>query len=159
VKRLLPMTLAVGLVVSFGLALLVGAQVVNGTVSGVVSSPSGPLGRVKVNIVDSAGTVAGTTVTSSSGAYSVGNLPAGMYTVQIVDDAGKVLGTGTGMVTAGAPAVTINVALTSGQLSGAAISAGSTGFRLSTTKVLAAAAAAGAGVYAVHALSDSSPNR
>lgn len=158
-KRLLPMTLAIALVVSFGLAPLAGAQAVNGTVSGIVSSPSGPLGGVKVNAVNSSGTVAGTTVTSSSGAYSIGNLPAGMYTIQIVDNAGKVLATGTGVVAATAPAVTVNITLTSSQLSGAAIAAGGTGSRISTTKVLAAAAAAGAGVLIVTALHDSSPNR
>ena len=159
-KRLLTMTLAVVLAASFGLAPLVGAQVVNGTISGVVSSPTGPLGSVKVNIVDSTGRVAGTTVTSSSGAYSVGNLAAGMYTIQIVDNTGKVLATGTGFVAANAPASTVNVTLTSAQLSGAAIAAGgSTGFHLSTGKVLAIAAATGGGVLAVNAVRDSSPNR
>ena len=158
-KQLLSTAVVVALVASFGLTLLAGAQAVNGAVSGVVSDPGGPIGSVKVNIVNSSGAVPGSTVTSSLGAYVFGNLPAGTYTIQVVDNAGNVLGTGTGVVSATAPAVTVNIVLTSRRLAGAAIAAGNTGVGLTTKVVLAAGAAAGAGILVARVVGDSSPNR
>jgi hypothetical protein len=124
----------------------------DGEIHGIVSGPTSPAEGVTVNIIDSSGQIAGTSVTSAAGAYMVGNLPVGTYTIQAVSRAGTVLMTGTGTVSAGTRAVAVNLALTSGQLAAAAVGAGSTGTVGSTTAatVLAAGTMAATGGVLLH---------
>ena len=131
-----------------------GAQLA-GEIHGVVSGPNGPLSGLTVNIINSNGVVVGTAVTSSTGTYTVPNLAVGTYTVQLVDHAGAVLTTGTGTVTAAVAAVPVNLTLTASRLAPAAIAASHT-----KAIVFGAAAAAGAGTFAIIATRrDSSPTQ
>ena len=134
-----------------------------GEISGVVSGPTSPVAGVTVNVIDTAGQVVGTSVTSSTGAFSVGNLPVGTYTIQAVTRAGTVLMTGTGTVSATTLAATVNLSLTGSQLAAAAAGAGAAGTAAgisATTVVAIGAAAAGGGVLLNHVVGDDpSPNR
>ena len=133
----------------------------NGQVSGIISGPSGPLAGMTVNVVNSAGSVVGTAVTSPAGSYSIANLPIGTYTLQVVNPAGAVLATGLGTVTASAASATVNVALTASQLGTTALAAGAGGAGGHTTAIVlgvAAGVGAGVGIYAA-TRSDSSPTR
>ncbi|MEP6917017.1 MAG: carboxypeptidase-like regulatory domain-containing protein [Acidobacteriota bacterium] len=143
-----------------GAAPSVSAQA-SGKISGIVSGPNGPIAGVTVNIVNNAGVVVGTAVTTSTGAYTVGNLPVGTYTIQVVNTNGRVAGTGVGTVTAGAPAAVVNLTITSSQLAPAAVAAGGGGGMGTTTKiVLVTAAVAAAGILIVVAnKDDTSPTR
>jgi Carboxypeptidase regulatory-like domain len=143
-----------------GAAPSVSAQT-SGKISGIVSGPGGPVAGVTVNIVNNAGAVVGTAVTSRTGAYSFGNLPAGTYTIQVVSDKRAVVATGMGTLNSATATASVDVTLTSSQLASAAVAAGGGGGMGTSTKVvLAVAAAAGAGILiAVATKDDTSPTR
>ena len=139
-KRLwLSLGTLLALVVLSGPAPSAGAQL-RGEIRGVASGPDGPLSGLTVKIINSAGMVVGTAMTSSTGMYSVPGLAVGTYTVQLVDRAGAVLTTGMGTVTATVAAVTVNLTLTTNRLAPAAVTASHT-----KAIVIGAAVAAGAG--------------
>ena len=154
-KRLwLSLGTLLALVVLSGPAPSAGAQL-RGEIRGVVSGPDGPLSGLTVNIINSAGMVVGTAVTSSTGAYSVSSLAVGTYTVQLVDRAGAVLTTGMGTVTPAAVTITVNLTLTANRLTPAAVTASHT-----KAIVISAAVVAGAGTAIYIATKpDSSPTR
>ena len=134
----------------------------SGAIAGTISGPNGPIAGLTVNVVNVAGSVVGTAVTTRDGTYTVRNLAVGTYTIQIVNAAGSVVATGVGTLTAAALTATVDLTLTASQLSAAALAAGGAATGLSTTAkvVLATAAVAGTGVLAVVATrSDSSPTR
>ena len=110
-----------------GLAPSVRAQA-TGVIAGTVSGPNGPIAGLTVNIVNGAGSVVGTAVTTQTGTYTVGNLAAGTYTIQVVNAAGRVVVTGVGTVTAAALTATVNLTLTASQLAPAAVAAGGRGY-------------------------------
>jgi Carboxypeptidase regulatory-like domain len=132
-----------------------------GTIAGAISGPTGPIAGLTVNVVNAAGSVAGTAVTMPAGTYTIGNLAVGTYTIQVVNPARRVVGTGVATVTAGAAATTVDLTLTASQLAGAAVAAGAgAGMSTATKVILASAAAAAAGVAGVVATrDDSSPTR
>ena len=142
-----------------GAAPSVSAQA-SGKITGTVTGPSGPLAGVTVKIVNNAGVVVGTAVTTSTGAYAVENLPPGRYTVQVVISS-KVAGTGAGTVTATIPAAVVDVSLTSSQLAPAAVAAGSGHGMGTTTKVvLTVATVAATGIIIkIATKDDTSPTR
>jgi hypothetical protein len=133
-----------------------------GAIAGTMSGPNGPIAGLTVNVVNDAGSVVGTAITTRDGAYTVSHLAVGTYTIQVVNAAGSVVATGVGTVTAAALTPTVDLTLTAGQLSPAALAAGggATGMSTTTKVVLATAAVAGAGVVVVVATrADSSPTR
>jgi hypothetical protein len=135
-----------------------------GVITGAVSGSGGPIAGVTVNVVNDAGTVVGTAVTSSAGAYTIGNLAFGTYTIQVVGTARRVVVTGVGTVSGAASTATVNLTLTDDKLAPAAIAAGggggAGGMTTTTKAIIATAAAAGAGVLAyVATRADSSPTR
>lgn len=134
-----------------------------GKIGGTVTGPNGPVVGVTVNVVNNAGVVVGSSVTSQTGAYSVGNLPFGSYTIQVVSAKGLVVVTGVGSTTAAVATATVDLVLTSSQLAAAAVAAGGGGLfgmGTSATVVFAVAVAAGAGIFiAVATKDDTSPTR
>jgi hypothetical protein len=156
--------LSLGLVAAFawiGSGPSVGAQT-SGAIAGTIRGPNGPVAGLTVNVVNDAGSVVGTAVTTPDGAYTVSRLAVGMYTIQVVNTVGSVVATGVGTVTAAALTPTVDLTLTAGQMSPAALAAsgGTTGMSTTTKVVLATAAIAGAGVGVVIATrADSSPTR
>jgi len=133
----------------------------SGAIAGVISGPNGPIANLTVNVVNAAGSVVGTAITTQSGGYSVSNLAVGKYTIQVVNAEGRVVVTGVGTLTTAALKATVDLTLTSSQLAAAAVGAGGGAGMSTTTKVvLATAATVAGGIFGVIAIqADSSPTK
>ena len=126
-----------------------------GAINGTMRGPSGPVAGVRVNVVDRMGAIVGSTVTDSTGAYSLAGLPAGTFVVQAVNATGTVMTTSTATV-AGTTATTNLMA--SASAAPAAQAAAVQGGGLSTKAIwwIVGAGAAGTAVIAAVAMNDDS---
>ena len=73
-----------------------------GVITGTAAGPAGPLAGVTVNVMNAAGQIVGTTVTTTAGTFSVSGLAAGTFSVNVVSATGAVLSTSTATLAAGA---------------------------------------------------------
>ena len=166
-KRLVSLTLAF----VFVLAQLsyVGAQgQAVGIISGTATGTNGAaLAGVTVQVVNSAGTVVGSAVTTAAGSFSVGGLTAGTFTVNVVAASGAVIGTSTATLTAAAMTATVGVSATAAAAAAAAGAAAAGGAAaaaggISTAAHVAGVGAAAAGIGAAAVVAnrdDASPSR
>lgn len=134
-----------------------------GSVSGTAKDKAGTvLSGVKVQLrnVDT-GSLVGTTISASNGAFSFTGLAQGNYVIEIVDDNGKIIGVSAAIaVGAGAVIAGLTVAASSaGALAGAAAAGGLGAFFTSTGGILVLA---GVGIGATAAIvavtNDASPS-
>ena len=82
-----------------------------GLIAGSASGPAGPLAGVTVNVVNAAGQVVGSAVTSAAGSFSVTGLAAGTFSVNVVSATGAVLSTSTASLAAGAMTATVTTSV------------------------------------------------
>ena len=163
-KRILGVLVAVTLVV----VQLAHAQAQVGVIAGTATGPAGPLAGVTVNIVNAAGQVVGSAVTTATGGFSVGGLAAGTFTVNVVGTTGAVISTTTATLAAGAMTATVTVTATAAALAGAGVAAGGVAAAgagtagLSTAAIVGTVAAVGGGIAAATVIAtndDASPSR
>jgi len=155
-RRLFAAIVACALSVSPLLKAAPGAQP-TASVAGTARSSAGqPVGNATVQLRNlMTGQLAGTTVSSSAGAFSFMGLPAGRYAVEVVNAAGEVLGTSAALDIAAGAAIS-GVGVAAGARGAAAAAAGlSTGAIVAITAI---AVGSGVAVYAGQR-DDASPSR
>jgi hypothetical protein len=158
-KRILVLTIVLALSV-LGIAM---AAQQGGSIEGTAKdSNQNPLAAVKVQLrnVDT-GALAGSTSSSSTGAFSFTGIAPGNYVIEIVDAAGKIIGVSSSIsVAAGAAITGVTLAASAAGAAAAAAAAGGAGsFFTSTAGLLLLGAVAAGTAAAVVVASNASPSR
>ena len=127
-----------------------------GVITGTMRGPAGPVAGVRVNVLDSKGSIVGSTVTNGAGAYSLSGLPSGTFLVQAVSATGTVMTTSMATLGASATKATTNLtAAAAASQSGSTASAVTSGsLNTKTLWWMIGASAATAGLAATVAMQD-----
>lgn len=126
-----------------------------GVITGTMRGPAGPMTGVRVQAVNTTGSIVGSATTDASGAYALAGLPAGTFVVQAVGSNGTVLTTSTATLTDGTMTTTKHLASTAAAAAPAAQSA-ATGGSVNAKAIwwIVGASAATAGIISAVALED-----
>lgn len=159
-KRTLSVAVMLALILTQISTLSAGAGSV-GVITGTMRGPAGPVGGVRVNALNTVGSIVGSAMTNGMGSFTVEGLAAGTFLVQAVSPTGTVMTTSTATLSAAAMKATTNLTA-SAAAAPAAQSAAVTGGGFNATAIWWAigASAAGAGIVAAVAVhDDASPSR
>ena len=148
-------TLAAAMMLALALTPLTAGAGTIGAISGTMRGPAGPMAGVRVNVLNTTGSIVGSATTNGMGVYALDGLPAGTYVLQAVGANGAVLTTAMTTLTAQKTTATSNLAA-SAAAAPAAQSAAVTGgsMRASTVWWIVGASAATAGVISAIAVQD-----
>jgi len=128
---------------------LLGAAQATASIAGAARSNAGqPMANSTVQLRNlMTGQLAGTTTSSSSGAFTFAGLPAGRYAVEVLNATGQIIGTSAALdVAAGAAISGVGVAAGAAGAAAAGAGAGLSAGWIAT--ITAAAIGAGVGIYA-----------
>lgn len=146
-------TLAVAMMIA--LAPLAAGAGTLGVITGTMRGPSGPMAGVKVNVLNTSGTIVNSATTTSAGAYTLDGLPAGTFVVQAVGPNGTVLSTSLATLSGETPKATTNLAVSAAAAPAAQTAAvTNTGSNAKMIWWLVGAGAATAGIISAVALDD-----
>jgi hypothetical protein len=152
-------TVAIAMMFALGLAPLSAGAGSAGVIAGTMQGPAGPMAGVRVNALNTMGSIVGSATTNEAGSYALQGLPAGTFVVQAVSPAGTVLTTSTASLSNETMKATTNLAA-SAAAAPAAQSVATTGSGMSPKTIwwIVGASAATAGIISAVALqSDPSP--
>jgi hypothetical protein len=148
-------TLAAAMMFALALTPLTAGAGSMGVITGTMRGPAGPMAGVRVNVLNTMGSIVSSATTNSGGTYALEGLPTGTYVLQAVSPSGAVLTTTTATLSASAMTATSNMAAAAAAAP-AAQSAAVTGSQLDPTTVwwIVGASVATAGVISAIALED-----
>jgi hypothetical protein len=127
----------------------------SGVITGTMRGPGGPVAGVRVNALDTKGTIIGTTVMNGTGSYTLDGLPAGTFVVQAISAAGRVMTTSRATLSASAMKSTANLTASAAAAPAAqAAAVKSDSFSTLSIWWIVGASAAAAGVVGAVALHD-----
>jgi chitinase len=127
----------------------------SGVIMGTMRGPGGPVAGVRVNALDTKGTIIGTAVTNGTGSYSLEGLPAGTFVVQAVSATGHVMTTSRATLSSAAMKSTANLTASAAAAPAAqAAAVKSSGFNTQSIWWIVGASAATAGVVGAVVLHD-----
>lgn len=137
-----------------------------GVITGIVVGTAGALTGVTVQVLDSAGVIVGSTVTTETGAFRVNGLPEGTFPLNAVSTSGAVIGTSIATLTADAMTARVTISATAASDEAAAMAAWGglavPAIGLSARTVVASLGAAAANIGAASLVvvgADASPSR
>jgi hypothetical protein len=93
--------LLISLIVSLGTICFSQPAAPHGTVTGSVTSSSGPVAGVKVVITSAVSAFTGTVISDQTGSFTFSGAPLGGVTVTALDSKGRTLATATGKLDSG----------------------------------------------------------
>ena len=126
-----------------------------GIITGTMQGPAGPMAGIRVNALNTAGSIVAVATTDGSGAYSVEGLPAGTFVLQAVSPSGAVVTTSTATLSGASMKVTRNLttsAAAAPAAQSAALSGG--GFNSKVVWWIVGTSAATAGIVSAVAVDD-----
>jgi hypothetical protein len=146
-------TLAIAMMIA--LAPLAAGAGSMGVITGTMRGPAGPMEGVRVNALNTNGSIVGSATTSTAGTYAVEGLPQGTFVVQAVGPTGAVLTTSAATLTSATMLATTNLAASAASAPAAqSVATTSTGMSSKTVWWIVGASAATAGVISAVVLQD-----
>jgi hypothetical protein len=156
-KRTLAVATMLALMMS-GVSNLYAGTSAQGVITGTMRGPGGPVGGVRVNVLDMKGSILGSTTTSGNGSYTLEGLPAGTFMIQAVSPTGTVMTTSVATLSSTSQKSTANLAAATSPAyspaAGQAAAAASGSFGSKTLWWMVGAGAATAGIISAVALED-----
>jgi hypothetical protein len=153
-KRTLTVAVMLALVMTQISTLSAGAGSV-GVIMGTMRGPAGPMAGVRVNALNTMGSIVGSATTNGVGSYSLEGLSAGTFTVQAVGPTGAVMTTSTATLSGSAMKATANLTASAAAAPAAqSVATTGTGFNAKSIWWAVGASAAGAGIIAAVAVED-----
>jgi hypothetical protein len=151
-KRTLTVAMILTLVIAQISTLSAGAA---GVITGTMRGPGGPMSGVRVNALNTMGSIVGSAMTNGVGSYSLEGLSAGTFTVQAVSAMGTVMTTSTATLSATAMKATTNLSASAAAAPAAqSVATTARGFNAKAIWWAVGATAAGAGIIAAVAVED-----
>jgi Carboxypeptidase regulatory-like domain len=132
-----------------------------GIISGTMRGPAGPMSGVRVNALNTMGSIVGSAMTNGAGMYSLEGLPAGTFMVQAVSTSGAVMTTSTATLSAASMKSTTNLMASAAAAPAAqSVAVQSTSYNTKALWWIVGASAAAAGIIGAVAVDDdASPSR
>jgi hypothetical protein len=132
-----------------------------GVITGAMRGPAGPMAGIRVNALNTMGSIVGSAMTNGSGIYSLEGLPAGTFVVQAVSTSGSVMTTSTATLSASSMKSTTNLIASAAAAPAAqSVAVQSTSYNTKALWWIVGASAATAGIIGAVAVDDdASPSR
>jgi Carboxypeptidase regulatory-like domain len=132
-----------------------------GVISGTMRGPAGPMAGVRVNALNTRGSIVGSAMTNGSGMYTLEGLPTGTFMVQAVSTSGSVMTTSTATLSTASMKSTTNLMASAAAAPAAqSVAVQSTSYNTKALWWIVGASAAAAGIIGAVAVDDdASPSR
>jgi hypothetical protein len=132
-----------------------------GVISGTMRGPAGPMAGVRVNALNTRGSIVGSAMTNGSGLYTLEGLPTGTFMVQAVSTSGSVMTTSTATLSTASMKSTTNLMASAAAAPAAqSVAVQSTSYNTKALWWIVGASAAAAGIIGAVAVDDdASPSR
>jgi len=158
-RRTLSVALMLAVVVTQMSSLSAGSAA--GVISGTMRGPAGPMAGVRVNALNTRGSIVGSAMTNGSGMYTLEGLPTGTFMVQAVSTSGSVMTTSTATLSTASMKSTTNLMASAAAAPAAqSVAVQSTSYNTKALWWIVGASAAAAGILGAVAVDDdASPSR